>query len=82
MNGFCQLELTLDGIRFPKPPVIPTHWKSVEFRVVWHGQPVGVCVSGDSISLTVLGQGEVPVLTPEGSALLKPGESWQWHYKA
>ncbi|MGQ9738944.1 MAG: glycoside hydrolase family 65 protein [Armatimonadota bacterium] len=82
VNGFCQLELTLDGIRFLKPPVIPAHWKRVEFRVVWHGQPVQVCVSGDSTSLTALGEGEVPVLTPEGSTLLKPGESWQWRYKA
>lgn len=82
VNGFCQLELTLDGIRFPKSPVIPAHWKRVEFRVVWHGQLVQVCVSGDSISLTALGQGEVPVLAPEGGTLLKPGESWQWRYQA
>lgn len=81
VNGFCQLELTLEGIRFLKPPIIPAHWKRVEFRVMWHGQPVQVCVSGDSVSLNVLGDGTVPVFTPEGRMVLNAGERWQWRYK-
>ncbi len=81
VNGFCQLELTLEGIRFLKPPIIPAHWKRVEFRVMWHGQPVQVCVSGDSVSLSVLGDGAVPVFTPEGRVVLNAGERWQWCYR-
>jgi trehalose/maltose hydrolase-like predicted phosphorylase len=80
VNGFCQLELTADGIRFLKPPVIPSHWRSVRFRVMWHGQPVQVRVDRQSVQLTNAGTRDVPVLTPLGKAVVAPGESWRWDY--
>jgi len=80
VNGFCQLELTADGIRFLKPPVIPSHWRSVRFRVMWHGQPVQVHVDGQSVQLTNEGTGEVPVLTALDKTGIAPGESWRWDY--
>lgn len=81
VNGFCQLELTVEGIRFLKQPVIPSHWNMVEFRVLWRGQPVQVRVARDSVSLTALDGGEVPVRSPEGERTLKPGETWRWEYR-
>ncbi len=81
VNGFCQLDLTEQGIRFLKAPVMPAHWKRVRFRVVWHGQPVEVEVSGNIVSLTALGDDTVPVCYPEGVAQLRPQERWWWQYR-
>jgi len=80
VNGFCQLELTLDGIRFLKPPVLPAHWQGVAFRVMWRGQSVQVRVDGQSVQLTNEGTGDVPVSTPSGRVVVAPGENWRWDY--
>ncbi|MCS7311012.1 MAG: hypothetical protein NZ741_12415, partial [Armatimonadetes bacterium] len=63
-----------------KPPVIPSHWRSVRFRVMWHGQPVQVCVDGRSVELANMGSAEVPVLTPQGKTAIAPGDRSQWEY--
>lgn len=80
VNGFCQLTLTADGVRFLQPPRLPAHWRSVRFRVVWHGQPLEVCVDGQSVELTNRGAAEVPVWYPQGRAVIAPGGSWRWEY--
>jgi len=74
VHGFCQLALRLDGVHILNRPTLPAHWKGVEFRLTWHGQPLTYSTDGQTVVLRSRGDNGVPVIHPGGSDVLRAGQ--------
>lgn len=79
VHGFCGVASRLDGLHIEKRPLLPKQWRSVEFELTWHGQPVTFHTDGRSVELTSTGSEPVPVVHPGGEDALQPGGKLSLH---
>jgi trehalose/maltose hydrolase-like predicted phosphorylase len=58
VHGFCGVELREDELHLRERPLLPEMWRSVSFRLRWHGSSVDIRVDGRGT-----------MLRPEGGAV-------------
>jgi kojibiose phosphorylase len=74
--GFAGLALCPDGLRFEPHP--PPSWRSLGFRVLWHGSRVHVLIEPPTRTLTATLEAGAPLAIHLGTQvhILRRDETW------
>jgi nigerose phosphorylase len=74
VHGFCRLDLCEDGLHLREWPALPAGWQRVSFNVRWRGHRVRFTSDRHTTALEAE-SGPVPVIYPDGRAVLEPGRT-------
>lgn len=73
--GFGGVRIVGEQLRIA--PSLPQAWRSLDFNIVWHGQPLHVSVNEGGIKVTNRGNAPVAFLLGSAPVTLLPGDAFE-----
>lgn len=72
VHGFCRVRLAEDAVRLDAWPMLPDAWTRVRVPMRWRDVAFCIEVHGSAVTIEVLGDDPLPVVTPSGRQTIGP----------